>query len=60
MFGALSSNIACFLSGDNCLLPGFIIYLRYLTCCLEICPLFLENPVALSPKEIKDSSDSLI
>lgn len=37
VFGVLRSNIACFLSGDNCPLPRFIIYPRYLNCCFEIC-----------------------
>ena len=56
-FGALGCNIACFLSGDNCLLLGFIIYPRYLNCCFEICVFFWET---LCPKEIKDFNVILI
>ena len=43
VFGTLRPNIACFLSGENCLLPAFVIYPRYLTCCFEICA-FLPHP----------------
>ena len=60
VFRMLRPNIACFLSGDKCLLlPGFIIYPRYLTCCFEICA-FLGDTVALGPKEIKDFNGILI
>lgn len=61
----LRPNIACFLSGENCLLPAFLAYPRYLTCCFEIvlssslpAPLFsfLGDPVAVDPKEFKDLS----
>lgn len=43
VFGMLRPHIACFLSGENCLLPGLVIYPRYLTCCFEICA-FLPSP----------------
>ena len=54
VFGVLKPTIACFLSRDNCLLPGFILYLRYLMHCCEICAFFLGDPVTLGPKDIKD------
>ena len=38
----LRLNIACFLQGDNGVLPEFIIYLRYLICFFEICGSFWE------------------
>ena len=66
LWDMLRPNVACFLSGENCLLPAFLIYPRYLTCCFEICAFlpappgppfyFLGDPIAADPKEIKDLS----
>ena len=55
-------NIAHFLSGDNFLPPGFIIYPTYLLLwdLFFFFLLFLGDPVALGPREVRDVSGILI
>ena len=60
VFGVPRPNIAHFLSGHSCLLPGFIMCPMYLTCCFEILCLFLGDPITLGPKEIKNFNGVLI
>ena len=60
VFGVPRPNIAHFLSGHDCLLPGFIMCPMYLTCCFEILCLFLGDPITLGPKEIRNFNGVLI
>ena len=54
ILGVPRLNIVCFLFGNSCLLPGFIIYPMYLTCCFEICAFVLETEMlTMGLKEIR-------